>query len=187
MITQFYVGLFERNPDAFGLFYWATQLANGVDEATIAQAFIDSPEAIALYGAAPSNSEIVEAAYQNFFDRDVDLAGRVFWTSLLNPGIITVSEFFTFLDDGAAARTGSPRDAQTLQDQVDIGLYFAVINGLSDVSDATTTLALYDTADREGSLLEVKEQIDVLASEASALGTGEFLIQLIGVIDDPFV
>lgn len=103
------------------------------------------------------------------------------------PGIITVSEFFTFLDDGAAARTGSPRDAQTLQDQVDIGLYFAVINGLSDVSDATTTLALYDTADREGSLLEVKEQIDVLASEASALGTGEFLIQLIGVIDDPFV
>ncbi|WP_416883023.1 Ig-like domain-containing protein [Marivita sp.] len=186
-ITQFYVGLFDRNPDAFGLFFWSTQLANGVAEAAIALAFIDSPEAIALYGSAPGNSEIVETAYQNFFEREIDLAGQVFWTNLLNLGVITVPEFFTLLDDGASALTGSVTDAQTLQDQVDVGLYFAAINGLSDVSDATTTLALYDTANREASLQEAQDEIDVLASAAGASGSGEFLIQLTGVIDDPFV
>lgn len=186
MITQFYVGLFNRAPDALGLFFWATQLANGLDEATIAQAFINSPEAIALYGAAPSSEEIVEAAFQNFFDREVDLAGKVFWTGLLELGVISVPEFFTLIDEGARAPTGSAVDVQTLQDQVDLGLYFAAINGLSDVPDATTALATYDLLDRITSLREAKDLIDGWATEAGEPDSDTFIIQLAGVIDNPF-
>ncbi|OSQ52419.1 hypothetical protein MGEO_03240 [Marivita geojedonensis] len=186
VITQFYVGLFNRAPDALGLFFWATQLANGLEEATIAQAFINSPEAIALYGAAPSSEEIVEAAFQNFFDREVDLAGKVFWTGLLELGVISVPEFFTLIDEGARAPTGSAVDVQTLQDQVDLGLYFAAINGLSDVPDATTALATYDLLDRITSLREAKDLIDGWATEAGEPDSDTFIIQLAGVIDNPF-
>lgn len=186
VITQFYIGLYNRAPDAFGLFFWATQLANGLSEAEIAEFFINSPEAIAIYGAAPTHAEIVASAFQNFFDREVDDAGSAFWTGLLDGGVITIPQFFTLIDEGAEAPTGSALDVLTLQDQVDIGLYFSVINGLSDVPDATGVLALYDNTDREDSLQDARTQIDAIAAEASAGDGGSFVIQLTGVIDDPF-
>ena len=49
------------------------------------------------------------------------------------------------------------------------------------------TESLYDTGNRAGSLQQAKAQIDALALEASAQASGEFLIQLTGVIDDPFM
>ena len=181
VITQFYIGLYDRAPDAFGLFFWATQLAKGLSEAEIAQHFINSPEAVAIFGDTPSTSEIVASAFQNFFDREVDEAGSIFWTSLLDLGVITIPEFFTLIDEGAAAPTGSAADVLTLQDQVDIGLYFSAINGLSDVPDATAVLALYDNTDRIVSIADAKGSIDTLAAEAE----GDFLIKLTGVIDNP--
>ena len=134
-----------------------------------------------IFGDTPSTSEIVASAFQNFFDREVDEAGSIFWTSLLDLGVITIPEFFTLIDEGAAAPTGSAADVLTLQDQVDIGLYFSVINGLSDVPDATAVLALYDNTDRIVSIADAKDSIDTLAAEAE----GDFLIKLTGVIDNP--
>ena len=134
-----------------------------------------------IFGDTPSTSEIVASAFQNFFDREVDEAGSIFWTSLLDLGVITIPEFFTLIDEGAAAPTGSAADVLTLQDQVDIGLYFSAINGLSDVPDATAVLALYDNTDRIVSIADAKDSIDTLAAEAE----GDFLIKLTGVIDNP--
>ena len=187
-LTLLYLGLFDRAPDAFGLFYWATQLTSGVDFDTITQAFIESPEAIAIYGETPSAGEIVTGAYENILDRDADASGELFWTTLIELNIITPAEFFLLFAAGVEANPAADDDRQTLSDQTDIGLYYSALSGLSDVEDAATAMDAYDIADRTASLETAQELIDGFAMEAAATGPGgELLVQVVGIVDDPFV
>lgn len=186
-LTLLYIGLYDRAPDALGLFYWATQLVEGVDIDAITQAFIDSPEAVDIYGAAPSSSEIVAGAYENILDRDGDALGEQFWTGLLEFGIISPAEFFQLFAIGVELNPGAADDRATLGDQTDIGLYYSVIRGLSDVANAKTALAEYDIDDRAASLIDAQALIDGFATAAAGAGPeGELIIQVTGIVDDPF-
>jgi hypothetical protein len=56
---------------------------------------------------------------------------------------------------------------------------------MSDISDATAAMALYDgsTAGRDAALIAM----DGHYADALDPTTGDFLMPLVGVIDDPFV
>jgi len=176
-LTYLYIGLFGRAPDAFGLFYWASQLSEGLSFDAITQAFIDSPEAIA----------IVEGAYVNLLDRDSDPGGAAFWTSQLDQELLTPAQFFEPFVQGAETNPDAGDDRATLADQVDIGLYYAAVQGLSDAGNAKAALDAYDITNRSASLTEAEALIDSFAEAAMETdGGGELIVQLVGVIDDPF-
>jgi len=186
-LTYLYIGLFDRAPDAFGLFYWASQLSEGLSFDAITQAFIDSPEAIAIFGATPTNAEIVEGAYANLLDRASDPDGAAFWTSQLDQELLTPAQFFEQFVQGTENNPDAGDDRATLADQVDIGLYYAAIQGLSNVDNADAALDIYDITNRSASLTEAEDLIDSFASDAMETdGSGELIVQLVGVIDDPF-
>lgn len=186
-LTLLYMALYDRAPDALGLYYWATYLAAGLDIDVITQAFIDSPEAIQIYGATPTAAEIVDKAYENVLQRDPDPAGAQFWTSLIEQKIITPAEFFALFAEGVQNNPGAGDDRQTLADQTDIGLYFSAIKGLSSAIDATVAMAAYDASDRANSLATAQSLIDGYLFDAQSTGpSGEFIVQLVGIVDDPF-
>ena len=55
-------------------------------------AFVRSDEFVTLYGAAPTNAEIVTRLYRNILDRDPDQGGYDFYLSVLDRKAATVGE-----------------------------------------------------------------------------------------------
>jgi len=89
-ISRFYNALFERDPDEDGLAYWVNNLTDsavgggGSNIQSIAQAFTQSSEFQALYGADVSNSDFVNLLYQNILHRTADQAGYDYWLNQIN-------------------------------------------------------------------------------------------------------
>jgi hypothetical protein len=76
-------------------------------------------------------------------------------------------------------------DRDYLATKTDIGAYFAIHKGMSDTGNAATAMALFD-----GTLESVSaatSQVDDFYSDALDPLSGEFLMPLIGVLDDPFL
>ena len=187
LLTELYVAYFDRAPDAGGLLFWGTSLANGVSLQEIAELFFDQQETHDKLPEDLSSEEFVTLAYNNFLERDPDDAGKAFWVSNLEAGNVSRPEFMLALIEGARADTGSPDDVRTIEDKGDIGVSFALINGLNDVDDAEEVMAAYDDEDRADSLAEAQSLIAEAAADANgAGGDTSFTFPLVGVIDDPF-
>ena len=187
LLTELYVAYFDRAPDAGGLLFWGTSLANGVSLPEIAALFFEQPETQAKMPPDLPVGEFVDLAYRNFLERDPDPAGRDFWVSTLEAGTVSRPEFMLALIEGARADTGSPEDVRTIEDKGDIGVSFALINGLNDVDDAEAVMAAYMLGDRAAALAEAQALIAEAAADANgADGSTDFTFQLVGVIDDPF-
>ena len=93
LITQLYIGYFDRAPDPEGLNFWISVLENGLSLEAIAQDFSTQVEARDTYDflddASDDVSEIesfITAIYDNLFDRAPDAAGLSFWTGVLADG-----------------------------------------------------------------------------------------------------
>ncbi|MDF1727052.1 MAG: peptidase S8/S53 subtilisin kexin sedolisin, partial [Sulfitobacter sp.] len=90
---------------------------------------------------------------------------------------------------GGAKDPSEPTD-QTDIDQAylatksDLGAYFSVIKGMSDIDDATAALSLFDGSDTSRNATIAA--IDGHYADALDPVTGDFLMPLVGVIDDPF-
>ncbi|MFA8387619.1 MAG: fasciclin domain-containing protein [Pelagibaca sp.] len=187
LLTELYVAYFDRAPDAGGLLFWGTSLANGVSLPEIAALFFEQPETQEKMPDGLSSEAFVTRAYNNFLERDPDAAGLEFWVGTLEAGTVSRSEFMLALIEGARADTGSPEDVRTIEDKGDIGVSFALINGLNNVDDAEAVMAAYTLTDRAESLAEAQRLTTDAAADANgADGTTEFTFQLVGVIDDPF-
>lgn len=83
---RLYQAAFGRQPDEGGLGFWLAQLDKGMGMATVAQAFLASAESLALYGANPSNQQLVTTIYQNVLHRAPDQAGLDFWVKAMDAG-----------------------------------------------------------------------------------------------------
>ena len=195
-LTEVYLSYFNRAPDAKGLMFWANAYANGTTLDQIADAFAMSEEGQALFPLDAQLFEFVTAVYQNTLGRVGDDAGVNFWANALQSGGVGRGEFVLRVLEGA--RADPPSDAHDdfiaqqqadqafLDTRVDIGVYYATILGLSDVTDAVAVMAAFDgTPDT----IDDAKAAAVSSFEAASAtdGTGSFLINLVGVIDDPFV
>jgi uncharacterized protein (DUF1810 family) len=89
------------------------------------------------------------------------------------------------LEEGQAFVDQQILDRAYLETKTDIGAYFAVHKGMSDVSNATAAMALFDGT--APSVNNVIEAIEGYYTDALDPVNGEFLMQVVGVLDDPFV
>jgi hypothetical protein len=94
---RLYQAALNRTPDASGLSYWSSALANDATPTQIAQDFINSAEFQQDYGAL-SASAFVSTLYQNALHRAADPAGLQFWTNALQQGQSEASVLVGFSD-----------------------------------------------------------------------------------------
>ena len=192
---ELYIAYFNRAPDAIGLNFWGTAFATGTSLDDIAALFLDQDETRATYAADATNLEFASQVYTNVLGRAADQQGLDFWVGQLDSGGVSRGTFILEVLKGAKAAPGPDFDQALidlqlgdrayLADKTDIGTYFAVTRGLSDVADAAAAMQLYVRGDA-GSIQDAVDRIDQEFAAANVAEGGEFLMQLIGVVDDPF-
>jgi hypothetical protein len=89
---RLYQAAFDRTPDSVGLGYWIAAMDNGVSLRSVADSFVKSAEFTALYGSAPSNSDLLTGFYQNVLHRAGDAGGFAYWLDKLDSHVATVSD-----------------------------------------------------------------------------------------------
>lgn len=85
LIARMYDAALDRNPDLAGLRTWRAEMANGLTELQLAQAFMTSQEFQTRFGAL-NNQQYVEMLYQTALGRVGDAQGVADWTARLNSG-----------------------------------------------------------------------------------------------------
>jgi len=177
--VEMYIAYFDRAPDAPGLYYWGTRLADGMTLPEIAASFFVQEESRAAYPDANDAAALVDAAYANLLERAPDAEGRAYWIEMLETGQVTRAGFMLDLISGTRGAGGSAADVRTVEDKADIGLYFAATHGLWDVADARAAMEAYDRDAPDASLADARALIDRVAGDG-------FTLSLTGVVDDPF-
>ena len=81
-----YKAAFNRTPDLGGLGFWISGMDGGVSLNTVAQGFVNSAEFKSVYGASPTNAEIVTRFYDNVLGRAAESGGYNYWLGVLNSG-----------------------------------------------------------------------------------------------------
>ena len=132
--------------------------------------------------------------YQNVLGRTADAEGEAFWTEALDSGAVSQHQFILEILRGAKAEPPEGASAEFvvqqsldrdfLSDKTDLGAYFAVHRGMSDVDNATTVIDLFDGS--QDSLNAAIAAVDEFYSDALDPFDGEFIMPLVGVLDNPF-
>ena len=192
---ELYIAYFNRAPDAVGLNFWGTAFADGTTLETMASLFVDQTETRATYPDGTSNTEFATSVYNNVLGRTPDQGGIDFWVGLLDGGGVSRDQFILEVLRGAKSEL-KPEEGQAFVDQqlldraylenkVDIGAYFAVHLGMSNVDNATAAMALFDGT--QDSISQAFAAIDSQYQTALDPELGEFLVQVIGVLDPPAI
>lgn len=98
---RIYQAAFNRSPDQAGLGYWISVMDKGVVLKDVALGFTKSAEFISMYGAAPSNADIVSKLYENVLHRAGEPAGVAYWLDVLDSKAATVAEVLANFSEGA--------------------------------------------------------------------------------------
>ena len=191
---ELYIAFFNRAPDAIGLNFWGTAFANGATLEQMASLFADQDETSAIYPDGSTNTEFALSVYNNVLGRTPDQSGIDFWVDVLDSGGLSRGQFILEVLRGAKSEL-KPEEGQAFVDQqladraylenkVDIGAYFSVYRGMSDVENASAAMALFDGS--QASVNQAVAAIDGYYEDALDPTNGEFLIQIVGVLDNPF-
>ena len=193
-IIELYIAYFNRAPDAVGLLFWANAFAEGTSLSQMATLFIDQDETRATYPASLTNSEVAGIVYSNVLGRAPDEAGFNFWVNALNSGGVGRDTFILAVLEGAKADpppgasqafiTQQLADRAYLANKTDIGQYFAVNLGMSDVENAAAVMSAFNGS--AASIAAAVNAADDFYTAALSPVEGEFLMPLIGVLDSPF-
>jgi Ca2+-binding RTX toxin-like protein len=184
--VEMYIAYFDRAPDAMGIYYWGSRLADGMLIEEIANSFYVQPESRAIYTDPDHNAALVDAVYRNLLERESEQVGRDYWINALEQGDVSRGEAVLAIINGAKAESGSVEDAKVIEDKGKIGLSYAAINGLTDVNNAKTAMAAYERGDAEASLAEAERLIDAFRDAAENPSSNELIVELVGFVDDPF-
>ncbi len=194
-IIELYIAYFDRAPDAVGLAYWGNALSEGMSMQQIAASFAVQPETRMAYPDTMSTADLVTAVYDNVLGRAPDDEGFAYWTGQLNAGLLSNDTFILNVlrgakvepgpGDSAAHAANLARDQQYLADKTDIGAYFAVSKGMSDLDDAADVMMLFDGS--QNSVTAAFDAVDGHYTDALDPGSGDFLMPLLGLSQDGFV
>ena len=182
---ELYIAYFNRAPDAIGLNFWGTAFASGTSLEEIATLFAGQPETVEAYPAGTSNEDFVTTVYNNVFGRVPDQLGFDFWVDQLNRSDVTGVTRDQFILEALGGVEEGSADRAYLDDKVDIGAYFAVSKGMSDLDNASAAMAAFDGS--EASKDNAVAAIDGYHQEALDPDSGEFLMPVVGVLDPLFL
>ncbi|MEM6940247.1 MAG: DUF4214 domain-containing protein [Pseudomonadota bacterium] len=193
-LVELYIASFNRAPDAFGLAFWASARADGMQMTELARLFLDQPETRALYSTDLTATDFASAVYLNVLGRVADADGLAFWASALDSGGVTRDQFILAVLQGARADPPplasqsfieqQQADRAYLSQKTDVGAYFAVTFGMSDVAAARDVMELFDGS--PAGTQQAVNAVFALSQEANAATTGEFLMPIVGVLPSPF-
>lgn len=102
---RIYQAAFARQPDKAGLGYWIGMMDQGMALLTVAQGFAASAEFAGLYGARPTNREIIDKFYVNVLNRPGESAGVDYWTGVLDKQLASVAEVLMGFSESAENKT----------------------------------------------------------------------------------
>lgn len=190
-IVELYIAYFNRAPDAVGLAFWGNAYAEGMGLEQMAALFIDQPETRATYPDSMSDAEFALTVYDNVLGRVPDVEGFAFWVNALSRGDVGRDTFILSVLEGAKADfppgasaefiTQVMKDRDYLADKADLGAYFAVHRGMSDVDDAAHVMGMFDGSN--SSLQDAMGAVDMYYADALSAEDGAFLMPLVGVLD----
>lgn len=177
-LTELYVAYFNRAPDAYGLYYWASRLVEGLSMKDIAKSFFAQPETQASLPSSLSTQDFVTKVYANVLGRAPDQAGFDYWVNSLQSGDVTRDVFMLAIINGAKAPTGGPLDAQYLANKEAVGAHFALDKGLGDGAWAKQVMAHVDATSQ--SVATANQMTDAFATQAVTTDN-HLLIPLVGL------
>jgi hypothetical protein len=96
-----YQAAFDRTPDAGGLGFWMSAMDKGTTLEQVAAGFMQSAEFVKLYGANPSNKELVSKIYTNVLHRAVEQAGLDYWSAALDNKLVTPAQVLSLISESA--------------------------------------------------------------------------------------
>ncbi|MFO1084904.1 MAG: DUF4214 domain-containing protein [Reyranellaceae bacterium] len=178
-LVDMYIAYFDRAPDAIGLCYWASRLADGMGLQQIAKSFFVQPETLATFPAGQSTEAFVGKVYENVLGRAPDAPGLHYWTHDLEVGAVSRDVFMLAVIYGAQASTGSPADAQYLANKHAVGKAFAVDAGLSDSAWARAVMHGVDGS--TASVTAAQAQTDHYATIARDAAHAHLVVDLVGI------
>jgi hypothetical protein len=148
-VTQLYVSLFGRAPEAAGMAYWVNQLDRGVSVYQVAQDMYNVDAARAYYPMFLTNQEIVGRFYQNVLGRTADAEGLAYWTAQLDGGK-TQGQVIVDMVNAVVNYSGTNEAALTskalFNNKVEVGNYYAVDVQGSDVNNTVLASVTADAA-----------------------------------------
>jgi len=98
---RIYQAAFDRKPDLAGLGFWISRMEAGVSLDQVAHSFVDSLEFKAVFGANPSNAQLVDKMYQHVLHREPEAEGREYWLDKLDNAIVSRAETLKFFSKSA--------------------------------------------------------------------------------------
>ncbi len=96
---RLYQAALNRTPDVGGLGFWISMLDNGIPMKAVSASFISSPEFQGLFGANPTNSELVKGFYRNVLHREAEQAGYDFWLMVLDKKLAPLEDVLSSFAD----------------------------------------------------------------------------------------
>jgi len=138
LVTELYIGYYDRAPDPVGITFWKTALNSGTSLAAIANDFANSSESLAQYPflATPTSTNtlsFVQQVYENLLNRAPDAAGQAFWAGQIASGAVTPGQFILDVELSVNAQNGTA-DADTLTNKVTAGLDYATRVGAAGLA-----------------------------------------------------
>ena len=109
-VSELYVALFGRAPDAEGLGFWTQHLADGTSLVDIANSMYATDPARSYYPLFLTNQEIIASFYQNVLGRPADAEGLAYWTAKLNAPGATPGSVIVDIIDVVVNYTGTDPD-----------------------------------------------------------------------------
>jgi Ca2+-binding RTX toxin-like protein len=173
-LTDMYIAYFDRAPDAVGLCYWASRLADGMTLQQIAKSFFVQPETLAAYPAGQPTEAFVTKVYNNMLGRAPDAPGLNYWMHDLDSGALSRDSFMLAVIYGAQTS-----DVQYLANKHAVGKAFAVDAGLSDVTWARAVMHGVDGS--AASVTAAQALTDQYAATASTTAGAHLVVELVGV------
>jgi ELWxxDGT repeat protein len=126
LVSEVYIGYYNRAPDQGGMSFWLNSMANGATLTQVANAFANSSESIAVYPFLSNPnlanaSSFVNQVYSNLLNRAPDNPGLQFWSQELQSGAVTPGGFILAIEQSVNQQTGTA-DAMTLGDKLTVAV-----------------------------------------------------------------
>jgi len=169
-ISQLYVALFGRAPDAEGLGYWAQLRGGGAALSDLANTMFLTEPARLYYPNGLSHREVIASFYLNVLGRPADAEGLDFWSAKLDAAGATVGSVITEMIHVVAGYTGSHPDGLVSQalfnNRVEVAGYWSAHAGGVEGSGAILADVSADPATVEAAKAAIGSDTFILTTGA---------------------
>jgi S-layer protein len=147
-VSQLYVALFGRAPDAEGLGYWVGLMGQGQSFTQVANTMYGTSPARAYFPSYFSNADVISSFYTNVLGRPGDADGLAFWTNRLNatgatPGSV-IADLIGVVANYSGSDTAGLASQALFNNRVAVAKAYAEANG--NVANATAILSSVTSA-----------------------------------------